>query len=58
MELSVVVGFPEVALFEKTFLIVKIKTMMYLQRFRLSLEGDKACFIVLITSVRIKCHVN
>ena len=52
------VGFPEVALFEKTFLIVKIKTMVYLQRFRLSLEGDKACFIVLITSVRIKCHVN
>ena len=31
---------------------------MYLQRFRLSLEGDNACFIVLITSVRIKCHVN
>lgn len=52
------VGFPEVTLFEKTFLIVKIKTMMYLQRFRLSLEGDNACFIVLITSVRIKCHVN
>ena len=52
------VGFSEVGVFEKTSLIVKIKTMMYLQRFCLSLEGGKAYFIVLVISVRIKCHVN
>ena len=33
----------EVALFEKTFVIFKIKSMMYLRRFRLSF-GDKSIF--------------
>ena len=37
-------GCSEVALFEKTFVIFKIKSIMYLRRFRLSLEGTKAYF--------------
>ena len=34
----------EVALFEKTFVIFTIKSMMYLRRFRLSLQETKAYF--------------
>ena len=32
------------ALFEKTFVIFTIKSMMYIRRFRLSLEETKAYF--------------
>ena len=32
------------ALFEKTFVILTIKSMMYIRRFRLSLEETKAYF--------------
>ena len=47
----------EVALFEKTFVIFTIKSMMYLRRFRLSLEETKAYF-VLIAPVGIKCDMS
>ena len=43
INLSKVAECSEVALFEKTFVIFKIKSMMYLRRFRLSF-GDKSIF--------------
>ena len=42
--LSKVAECSEVALFEKTCVIFKIKWMIYLLRFRLSLEGTEAYF--------------
>ena len=42
----------EVALFEKTFVIFTIKSMMYLRRFRLSFEETKAYF----DSVNCSCR--
>ena len=44
----------EVALFEKTFVIFTIKSMMYLRRFRLSLEETKAYFDCVNCSCRNK----
>ena len=44
----------EVALFEKTFVIFTIKSMMYLRRFRLSLEETKAYFDCVNCSYRNK----
>ena len=43
INLSKVAEFSEVALFEKTFVILKIKSIMYLRRFQLSF-GDKSIF--------------
>ena len=43
INLSKVTECSEVALFKKTFVIFKIKSMMYVRRFRLSF-GDKSTF--------------
>ena len=51
---SKVVECSEVALFEKTFLIFTIKSMMYSRRFRLSLEETKPYFDCVNCSCRNK----
>ena len=54
INLSKVAECSEVALFEKTFVIFTIKSMMYLRRFRLSLEETKAYFDCVNCSCRNK----
>ena len=54
INLSKVAECSEVALFEKTFLIFTIKSMMYSRRFRLSLEETKPYFDCVNCSCRNK----
>ena len=58
INLSKVAECSEVALFEKTFVIFTIKSMMNYRGFGYRYRRQKHILIVLIAPVGIKCHMS